>query len=183
MTVAFELVNMKKEVIIMTASASAKAGMYQTRIDIKEEVREQVTGFLNEILGSTLDLYSQIKQAHWNVKGKDFYQLHLMFDEFATEIIEYVDLVAERVTSLGATANGTVRQAANSSFLQEYPHHAVDGKEHVAALADRYAAYGKVVRDGIDQMSELGDQDTADILTEISRTIDKRLWFIEAHLV
>ena len=167
----------------MSNTAGVKTGMFYTRHDLKEDVREQIVAFLNEVLGSTLDLYSQTKQAHWNVKGKDFYQLHLMFDEFATEVEEFTDLVAERITALGGTANGTVRQAAGSSFLKEYPHHAVDGKEHVAALADRYAAYGKVVRDGIDQMDELGDKDSADMLTEISRTIDKRLWFIESHLI
>ena len=165
------------------ATAPVKSDMFQTRNDIKEETREQLVNFLNEVLASTSDLYSQTKQAHWNVKGIHFFQLHTMFDELATEINEFVDLVAERITALGGTAHGTVRQAAAGSFLKEYPHHAVDGKEHLTALADRYAAYGKVVRDGIDQAGDLGDQDTADMLTEISRVIDKRLWFIESHLV
>ena len=166
----------------MSPTQIHKDTLFNTRHDLKDNVREQVTQFLNEALASTADLYSQVKQAHWNVKGPHFYQLHTMFDEIATEVSEYVDEIAERITALGGTAHGTVRMAAANSFLKEYPIHAVDGQEHLTALADRFAAYAKVIRDGIDQTAELGDADTADLLTEISRTIDKRLWFIESHL-
>jgi starvation-inducible DNA-binding protein len=96
---------------------------------------------------------------------------------------EYVDLVAERVTALGGTALGTVRIAASESILPEYNLDVVDGIEHITALADRYAAYGKHIRAAIDATDNLGDADTADLYTEISRNIDKRLWFLEAHLI
>lgn len=156
---------------------------YPTRIDLTADVRSQVVGLLNQTLAATLDLKTQTKQAHWNVKGMDFYQLHELFDEIATELEEYVDMVAERVTALGGIALGTARIAAAQSILPEYPLDAVEGAEHVNALAERFALYGKHLREAIDQTGNAGDADTADLYTEISRTIDKRLWFLEAHLV
>ena len=164
-------------------STISKQKLYSTRIDIAEEVRVKVIDVLNQSLAATLDLKTQTKQAHWNVKGTDFFQLHELFDEMSGELEEYVDMVAERVTALGGTALGTARIAATESILPEYPLDAVSGIEHITALADRYAAYGKHVREAIDTTGELGDADTSDMYTEISRTIDKRLWFLEAHLV
>ena len=160
----------------------SKQKLYSTRIDIAEEVRIKVIELLNKTLAATLDLKTQTKQAHWNVKGTDFYQLHELFDEMSGELEEYVDMVAERVTALGGTALGTARIAASESILPEYPLDAVGGVEHITALADRYSAYGKHVREAIDTTGDLGDADTSDMYTEISRTIDKRLWFLEAHL-
>ena len=164
-------------------STVAKQKMYATRIDIAEDIRAKVTNLLNQTLAASLDLKTQTKQAHWNVKGTDFYQLHELFDEMATELEEYIDMVAERVTALGGVALGTARVAASESILPEYPLDAVGGIEHLTALADRYGAYAKHLREAIDTTDELGDADTADLYTEISRTIDKRLWFLEAHLV
>lgn len=160
-----------------------KRGFYPTRIDMSAEVRSQVCAVLNQTLAATLDLKTQTKQAHWNVKGMNFFQLHELFDELAGELEGFVDLVAERVTALGGTAMGTARMAAAESILPEYPIDAVEGPEHVTALAERFAAYGKHVREAIDTTDDLGDADTADLYTEISRTIDMRLWFLEAHLV
>ncbi|MEH2337774.1 DNA starvation/stationary phase protection protein Dps [Nostoc sp.] len=156
--------------------------LYPTRIDIPAEARVQIVVILNQTLAATLDLKTQTKQAHWNVKGTDFYQLHQLFDELAGELEEYIDLVAERVTALGGYALGTVRSAASDSILPEYPFDILDGKDHVTALADRFAPYAKHIREAIAKTDDLGDADTADLYTEISRTIDKRLWFLEAHL-
>lgn len=164
-------------------STVSKQKLYTTRIDLAEDIRVKVIKILNQTLAATLDLKTQTKQAHWNVKGMDFLQLHELFDEMATELEDYVDMVAERVTALGGIALGTARIAAESSILPEYDLGAVSGEDHVIALADRYGAYAKHVREAIDQTDELGDADTADLYTEISRTIDKRLWFLEAHLV
>ncbi|MGK7897676.1 MAG: DNA starvation/stationary phase protection protein Dps [Xenococcus sp. (in: cyanobacteria)] len=164
-------------------ATTSKQKTYSTRIDLAEDVRFQVIDILNQTLAATLDLKTQTKQAHWNVKGMDFYQLHELFDEMSGELEEYVDMVSERVTALGGTALGTARIAATESILPEYPLDAVSGIEHLTALADRYAAYGKHVRAAIDSTGDLGDADTSDMYTEISRTIDKRLWFLEAHLV
>ncbi|MEI1374441.1 DNA starvation/stationary phase protection protein Dps [Nostoc sp. UHCC 0926] len=156
--------------------------LYPTRIDIPADARVQIIVILNQTLAATLDLKTQTKQAHWNVKGTDFYQLHELFDELAGELEEYIDLVAERITALGGYALGTVRSAASDSILPEYPFDILDGKDHVTALADRFAPYAKHIREAIAKTNDLGDADTADLYTEISRTIDKRLWFLEAHL-
>jgi starvation-inducible DNA-binding protein len=156
--------------------------LYFSRIDLPTENRTQIIALLNLALALTLDLKTQVKQAHWNVKGMNFYQLHQLFDQIATDLDEYVDTIAERVTTLGGTAMGTVRIAANTSTLPEYPDDLVDGKDHVMAIADRLAPYTKIVREMIDLASDLKDADTADLFTEISRTVDKYLWFLEAHL-
>jgi len=168
----------------MTATqVKASSKLYSTRIDLPVDVRTQVIAILAKTLATTLDLKTQIKQAHWNVKGLDFYQLHLLFDELAGEIEEYVDMVAERITALGGTPLGTARAAAANSVLPEYPLDAVTGIDHLTALSDRYGAYAAHVRTAIADTGDLGDADTSDLYTEISRNIDKRLWFLEAHLV
>ncbi len=164
-------------------ATNTKIKFYPTRIDLSTETRVGVVEKLTQTLATTIDLKTQVKQAHWNVKGLDFYQLHELFDEIAGELEEYVDTIAERITALGAIAIGTARMAANASLIPEYPLDLVDGVEHLIALADRYAAYAKHLREAIELTDELGDADTADLYTEISRTIDKRLWFLEAHLV
>jgi starvation-inducible DNA-binding protein len=155
---------------------------FPTRIDIPAEAREALVELLNARLADTFDLYSQLKQAHWNVKGSDFIQLHALYDTVAADVIEHVDLIAERATALGGLALGTARLAALGSSLDEYPLDAVAGNDTVMVIADRLAAFGSAIRAGIDASSELGDQDTADLFTEVSRAIDKHLWFVEAHL-
>jgi starvation-inducible DNA-binding protein len=156
---------------------------YPTRIDIPLAARQKIVGVLGISLATALDLKTQVKQAHWNVKGLDFYQLHELFDEMATELEGYVDMVAERIAALGGTALGTARVAAGASLLPEYPYDIVDGINHVTALAERYALFAAHVREAIAQTDDLDDADTADLYTEISRDMDKRLWFLEAHLV
>ncbi|NJL61579.1 MAG: DNA starvation/stationary phase protection protein Dps [Methylacidiphilales bacterium] len=156
--------------------------LHPTRIDIPAEKRTQIVALLNQTLAATSDLKSQAKQAHWNVKGSDFYQLHQLFDEIAGELEEFIDLFAERITALGGYAMGTVRMAAANSILPEYPTDILASMEHITALADRLAPYGKHVRNAIAQTADLEDADTSDLYTEVSRTIDKRLWFLEAHL-
>ncbi len=156
---------------------------HSTRIDLSADLRTQVIEILNLTLAATTDLKTQVKYAHWNVKGSDFYQLHLLFDEIATELEEYIDLIAERITALAGKAMGTARIAAHDSILPEYPLDLVDGMDHVEALAQRLAQYGKHLRDAIKQTDELDEQDTNDLYIQVSRTIDTRLWFLEAHLV
>lgn len=161
---------------------SRKERLHPSRIDLPEKTRIEICDILNETLATTLDLKTQIKQAHWNVKGVHFYQLHLLFDELATEMEEYTDMIAERITTLAGTAFGTIKMAVRRTTLPDYPTDITEGMEHVVALADRYALYAEQLRDNIDITDQLGDKDTADLYTEISRDIDKRLWFLEAHL-
>jgi len=154
----------------------------QTRIDIPAKTREQVSTMLNQQLADMFDLYSQTKQAHWNVKGSDFYQLHKLFDELAEELLEKIDLVAERVTALGGVALGTVHMSAQSSRLPEFPSRAVLSMSSVEVLAVRYASLAETTRSAINIASERGDETTANMLQDISHQLDKSLWFLEAHL-
>lgn len=156
--------------------------LHNTKIDLSKDTREKLIALLNSRLADASDLKSQAKQAHWNVKGMSFIALHELFDAVATAVEGHTDLIAERITTLGGTAMGTVRLAAKNSGLSEYPHEITDGAAHVDALSTALADFGKVVRKGIDEATDLGDQDTADIFTEISREIDKQLWFVEAHI-
>ena len=162
--------------------ATTSTQTFETRIDIAEDAREKLVDLLNARLADCFDLYTQLKQAHWNVKGRDFIQLHELYDELAESVLGFVDEIAERGTALGGLALGTARMAAAATTLDEYPLDVFEGKETVAVVADRLAAFGANARSGIDEATELGDMDTADLFTEVSRTIDKHLWFVEAHL-
>lgn len=153
-----------------------------TRNDLPQATREQVIALLNQHLADTLDLATQVKQAHWNVKGPHFIALHELFDKLHGMLEEPVDDIAERVTALGGVAMGTTRIAAASSRLPELPHDLVDGMPLVALVADQYAVVGASTRKAIDQADQLGDKDTADLFTGISRLLDQSLWFLEAHL-
>jgi starvation-inducible DNA-binding protein len=165
----------------MTGTKTATPA-FPTRVDLPEKERQPLIELLNARLADTADLYSQVKQAHWNVKGLNFFQLHLLFDQLAAEVFPFIDLIAERATALGGVAMGTARMAAESSNLPEYPVEAVDGPKHLKALIDRYAVYTANIRRAIDTADEHNDKSTADIFTEISRTADKQLWFLEAHV-
>ena len=153
-----------------------------SRIDLSNEVRQEMATLLNQALADTTDLYSQTKQAHWNVKGMEFFQLHELYDRLADMVFAYIDVIAERVTAIGAVAQGTTRMAAENSQLPEFPAGLGEGKAFTAELADRFAQYAAAARAGIEAADEAGDMDTADLFTDISRDADKALWFLEAHL-
>jgi starvation-inducible DNA-binding protein len=166
-----------------TSSAKADSGItFPTRIDLPADARTKLVSLLNQQLADAFDLMTQTKFAHWNVKGPHFIGLHKLFDELAELVEGHVDQMAERVTALGGVAMGTARQVAAMSHTPEFPANTFKGMDVVAALADRYAAVGKSVRQAIDQSDELGDKDTADLFTEVSRDLDHSLYFLEAHL-
>jgi starvation-inducible DNA-binding protein len=173
---------MNKRQTATRESTNGRVKTFSTRIDLKEETRDQMIPLLNQALGDLFDLFSQTKQAHWNVKGKDFYQLHELFDEIAEQLLEFIDIVAERVTALGGEARGTVRMAAGSSQVEEFPDGIFEGMEVVKALADRYCQVGTSVRQAIDASEAANDMSTSDLFIDISRELDKSLWFLEAHL-
>jgi starvation-inducible DNA-binding protein len=156
--------------------------MHQTKNDLAKKNREKIIETLNARLADAIDLKTQAKQAHWNVKGPHFIGLHELFDQVATAVEAHTDLIAERVTALGGTAMGTARVAARESSLSEYPLEIIDGTAHVDALSTAMADFGKKIRKGIDDTDKLGDADTSDLFTEVSREIDKLLWFVEAHI-
>jgi starvation-inducible DNA-binding protein len=155
---------------------------FATRLDLSTESREQMIAALNQQLADTFDLYSQTKQAHWNVKGAQFYSLHELFDKLAEELESYVDLIAERATTLGGLACGTARMAAETSRLPECVLEVTDSLSTVEALAERYATLAASTRSAIEAAEACHDAGTADLLTEVSRGLDKSLWFLEAHL-
>ncbi|HEY3222047.1 MAG TPA: DNA starvation/stationary phase protection protein Dps [Gemmatimonadales bacterium] len=155
--------------------------IYATKNDLPEATRLEVIGLLNQRLADCIDLQTQCKQAHWNVKGPTFIALHKLFDEINEDVEEYVDLIAERIVQLGGIAEGTIGAVEGRSTLVDYPLALSTGTEHVAALSDALAAFGRTARVGIEEMNELEDAGSADILTEISRGVDKWLWFVEAH--
>jgi starvation-inducible DNA-binding protein len=156
--------------------------MYKTKIDLSEKVRRNVVVILNDRLAEAIDLQGQLKQAHWNVKGPHFIALHELFDKISDAVLDQIDEIAERITSLGGTAEGTVAVAAKRSRLKNYPLSITAGKDHLFYLSTQLAAFGKSVRAAIDDTDEFGDKDSADLLTGISREVDKYLWFLEAHL-
>lgn len=155
--------------------------MFNTKNNLPAAARKKVAAILNQGLADMGDLYSQTKQAHWNVRGASFYALHKLFDDLAASVESHIDDTAERITALGALAKGTVRMAAAASALPEFPDEQPRELSYVDALVERYAAVAASVRKAIDATAALGDADTADLLTGLSRDLDKALWMLEAH--
>jgi starvation-inducible DNA-binding protein len=155
--------------------------MYDTKNDIGKSLRVKLNALLNQRLADVIDLQIQLKQAHWNVKGPNFISLHELFDKVSTGIEAYSDTIAERIVQLGGIAEGTIRVASARSKLDEYPLSIGDGTDHVKATVAAIAKFGTMVRHSITEATKLNDDDTADIFTEVSRGVDKWLWFVEAH--
>ena len=156
--------------------------MHKTKNTLPKTVRAQSIKLLNELLAQAIDLHAKTKQAHWNVKGPNFIALHELFDKVADEVEGFSDLIAERATTLGGVAEGTLQVAVKRSPLKPYPLDLSDGRDHVERLSSVMADFGTAARGAIDTATRFGDADTADLFTEVSREIDKQLWFVEAHL-
>jgi starvation-inducible DNA-binding protein len=156
--------------------------MYDTKNDLPVHVRENTVELLNIRLADAIDLGAQAKQAHWNVKGPNFIALHELFDSVAEHVEDQIDTLAERITALGGIALGTIAAAARTTSLKPYPEDLTDGLQHVEVLSSALADFGAKVRKGIDEAARMGDADTSDLFTGISRETDKDLWFLEAHL-
>lgn len=156
--------------------------MPKTRNDLPDNTRKAMITLLNARLLDALDLRMALKQAHWNVKGPHFIGLHELFDAIQGRVATFVDDIAERSVSIGGVVNGTSQAVAGGSKLDPYPADITDGKAHIEAVSDRLAQFGTLARQAIDAADEVGDKDTADLFTGISRQIDKDLWMVEAHL-
>jgi starvation-inducible DNA-binding protein len=166
---------------LMTSTLREAPKIYETENDLSLASRSELNALMNQRLADAIDLQMQMKQAHWNVKGPSFIGLHELFDEVSEAVESYVDMIAERIVQLGGIAEGTVRVAATRSRLDEYPLSIAEGLAHVEAVARALSTFGREVRNTISEANELTDADTADLFTEISRGIDKWLWFVEAH--
>ena len=156
--------------------------MYPTKNDLPETTRRQMIDLCNARLADAIDLQTQTKQAHWNVKGPDFIALHELYDKVNRDVEDYVDLLAERAVQLGGAVEGTARSVAKRTTLPEYPVKGGSGRQHVDALSSALAAFSKLMRGAIEESQRVNDQDTNDIFIEISRGTDKWLWMVEAHL-
>jgi starvation-inducible DNA-binding protein len=156
--------------------------LHATRNHLPSNAKSTSIALLNARLADGIDLALITKQAHWNLKGPQFIAVHEMLDGFRSAQDEWNDTMAERIAQLGGTALGTTQTTAESTSLAPYPTNIYAIADHLAALIDRYATYANALRENIDQTDDAGDADTADILTEVSRGIDKQLWFLEAHV-
>lgn len=158
------------------------AAPLHTRNSLSAEARRGIVAVLDQLLADLLDLRSQIKHAHWNVRGPGFQEWHELFDELAGDVDALADTVAERATALGGVAHGFAKAVADRSRLGGYPADVAEGAVHAADLADRFASCANAARAQIRPAAEVGDDATADVFTEVTRELDKRLWFLEAHL-
>ncbi len=156
--------------------------MNPTKNDLSLKTRTAICALLNTGLAHLINLQMNAKQAHWNVKGPQFIALHKLFDEAYETLSDPIDNTAERIVALGGFAEGTVAAVESQSKLKPYPLGITSGKDHVEELSGHFAAVGKVIRASIETADEAGDAGTTDLLTGISRELDKQLWFIESHL-
>ena len=166
----------------MPKAATATVRTYPTSVGVPENNRQAIIALLNARLADSTDLRTQVKWAHWNVKGLHFIQLHELFDSVASHLEEQTDTIAERVTTLGGVANGTVREAAAKSGLKEADLTASDGPSMLKFLVHNVAHHANAMREAVQESNDLGDPITCDMFTTLTRELDKDLWFLEAHL-
>jgi len=158
--------------------------MNKTRNTLPSSVRREAIAVLNDTVADLFDLFARIKQAHWNVRGTTFIGLHKLLDEFAGNVMGHVDLAAERATALGGIVEGTLRESAKHSHLKkkEEPSSISGMSDWIHALADVHAAAGERVRAAVKKLTAAEDFGTADLLTDVLRTLDLQLWLLEAHI-
>jgi starvation-inducible DNA-binding protein len=159
-----------------------KPTFHKTKNNLAEKIRSAMIELLNQQLADVLDLGLQAKQAHWNVKGPHFIGLHELFDKVAEELEAFTDEIAERAVELGGSALGTIQIVSKNSRLTAYPLDLASGEGHVSMLSSALAKFSASTRTAIDIAAKAGDADTADLFTEVSRGVDKLLWFVEAHM-
>ena len=156
--------------------------MYKSPSPLPEDARVKLAEALNSRLADGLDLHSQIKVAHWNIKGPQFAALHPLFETFAVGLAVHNDAIAERAVTLGAKAYGTARHVAGTSRLPEYPQETTRDLEHVKLLADRIEKYLEGARESRTLAEKHGDTDSADLFTQVITEFEKHAWFLRASL-
>ncbi|MEC7519881.1 MAG: DNA starvation/stationary phase protection protein Dps [Myxococcota bacterium] len=158
------------------------ATRFPSHVNLNDDVRSELVELLNDTLATSIDLTYQVKQAHWNIKGPWFFARHELFDKLAGNLREWTDDIAERASTLGGYAKGTVRMAAGTSKLGEYDERVIEGKQHIRALVDRYTTFTQQLRDGIATAQKKEDVVTEDLLTEVARGAELDMWFLESHI-
>lgn len=165
----------------MSKNTMSKLPMHVTKNDTPHNVKSVMIDVLNKRLNDGIAVSLNVKQAHWNLRGKSFIGVHLMLDKFRSELDSFTDLMAERVVQLGGTAMGTVDTVNSLSKIPEYSLTLVSIDQHLSALVSGHAVFANALRKDIATAEEAGDAGTADLLTEVSRGVDMQLWFLEAH--
>jgi len=166
----------------MAKPATAAVRTFPSSVGVLENNRQALIALLNARLADSTDLRTQVKWAHWNVKGLHFIQLHELFDSVASHLEEQTDTIAERITALGGVANGTAREVAVKSGLKEADLTASDGPSMLKFLVHNVAHHANALREAVQESDDLGDAITCDLFTTLTRELDKDLWFLEAHL-
>jgi len=155
---------------------------FPTRSYLSENVRATSVGLLNQALADLSAVTLQLKHAHWNVKGIEFYQLHELFEDLYESFEPHIDAVAERASALGGRPMGTAPAVAQQTSIPEFSHTAVDGQSLLREMADRLSVLDASLYQQIETANQRGDLDTADLLNEVSRDVTKAQWFVESHL-
>jgi starvation-inducible DNA-binding protein len=153
-------------------------------IGLPAKTRQESCRLLNEILADSMIITALYKKQHWLVAGPTFYQLHLLFDKHAGEQLELVDLLAERVQSLGGIAVGDPRHAAELTAIPRPP----DGAEAVGSMIDRLLEAHEIVigrvRKAIDATEKSKDWGSNDMLMgDVLRRHELQVWFVAEHVV
>jgi starvation-inducible DNA-binding protein len=156
--------------------------MFKSPNPLPEKARVKIAETLNARLADGLDLHSQIKVAHWNIKGPNFAALHPLFETFAVSLAGHNDTLAERAVTLGAKAFGTTRHVAKNSKLPDYPQDTTSDVEHTRLLVERIEKYLDGTRKSRALAEKLKDTDTVDIFTGIITEFEKHAWFLRASL-
>jgi len=159
-----------------------KRQKFASNVALPDSTKDDLVKQLNTTLGTASDLVSQVKQAHWNIKGPHFVARHELFDELADHLRESVDDIAERIGTLGGYAEGTVRMASESTKLEGYDRNAIQGVDHVKALVQRYGTFSALLRKQVEATAKFGDPATEDLLTETLRQSELDMWFLESHV-
>jgi len=166
----------------MATSAASKVRTYKSSVGVPDKNRQAIIALLNARLADSIDLRTQIKWAHWNVKGMHFIQLHQLFDSVQEHIDDASDTIAERIAAIGGVANGTAREVAGKSGLNEADLSASDGQSQLKWLVHNFAHHVNALRTAAQESDDLDDPITTDLFTAMTRELDKDLWFLEAHL-
>ena len=156
---------------------------FRSSVDVSADKREGLVEALNKLLANAVDMFTQAKQAHWNVKGRRFISVHQLFDDLAKHARHQGDELAERIATLGGYARGTARQAAQGSALPEFGPDTLSGQDCLQALVERLATQASTLREALERCGdELQDPATEDLLTQMLREVEFDMWFLESHL-
>ncbi len=150
-------------------------------IGIPEEHRTRIVDGLSRLLADSYTLYLKTHNFHWNVTGPQFNTLHLMFETHYNELALAVDLIAERIRSLGAPAPGSYREFARLATVKE-----ADGvppaTEMVRQLVEAHETVIRTARAVFPAAEEAGDEATCDLLTQRLQLHEKTAWMLRSML-